>query len=77
MKIRLKTLMARSEGVFLPESVIEVSSEEAQALITGGYADPVPRPASQQKDEPSAVETAAVHPGNRAVPPESKARRTP
>jgi hypothetical protein len=77
MKIRLKTLMAGPEGVFPPGSVIEVSPEEARALIAGGYAEAVPRPAAQEKDELPAVETAAVQPGSRAVRPESKARKTP
>jgi len=36
MKMRLKTLMAGPEGVFPPGSVIEVSPEEAEALIAGG-----------------------------------------
>jgi hypothetical protein len=77
MKIRLKTLMAGPEGVFPPGSVIEVSPEESKALISGGYAEAVPRPATQPKDEPPPVETAAVQPGSRAVRPESKARKTP
>jgi hypothetical protein len=77
MKIRLKTLMAGPDGVFPPGSVIEVSPEEARALIAGGYAESVPRPAVAPKAEPPAVETAAVQPGSRAVRPESKARKTP
>ena len=76
MKIRLITLMAGPEGVFPPGSVIEVSPEEARALIAGGYAEHVP-PAALPKVEPSAVETAAVQPGSRAVRPEAKARKTP
>ena len=77
MKIRLITLMAGPEGVFPPGSVIEVSPEEARALIAGGYAEPVPRQAAPPKDELPPVETAAVQPGSRAVRPESKARKTP
>ena len=77
MKIRLITLMAGPEGVFPPGSVIEVSPEEARALIAGGYAEPVPRPAAPPKDELPPVETAAVRPGSRVVRPESKARKTP
>ena len=77
MKIRLKTLMAGPEGVFLPESVIEVSPEEARALIAGGYAEPVPRQAAPAKEEPPAVETATIQPGSRAIRPEAKARKTP
>ena len=71
------TLMAGPEGVSLPGSVIEVSPEEARALIAGGYAEPIPRPAAPPKDELLSVETAAVQPGSRAVRPESKARKTP
>jgi hypothetical protein len=77
MKIRLKSLMAGPEGVFAPGSVIEVSPEEARALIAGGHAEPVLRQAAPPKDESPPVETAAVHPGRRAVRPESKARKTP
>ena len=77
MKIRLKTLMAGPGGVFLPGSVIEVSPEEARALIAGGYAEAVPRPAAPPQNEPPPVETAAIQPGSRAVRPESKARKTP
>ncbi len=77
MKIRLKTLMAGPDGVFLPGSVIEVSPEEARALFAGGYAEPVPRPAALPKEEPPTVETAAVQPGSRAVRPDPKARKTP
>ena len=77
MKIRLITLMAGPEGVFPPGSVIEVSPEEARALIAGGYAEPVPHLAAAPKVEPSAIETAAVQPGSRAVRPEAKARKTP
>ncbi len=77
MKIRLITLMAGPEGVFPPGSVIEVSPEEARALVAGGYAEPVLRTAAPAKAEPPAVETAAVQPGSRAVRPEAKARKTP
>jgi hypothetical protein len=54
MKIRLITLMAGPEGVFPPGSVIEVSPEEACALIAGGYAEPVLRQAAPAKEEPPA-----------------------
>lgn len=77
MKIRLITLMAGPEGVFPPGSVIEVSPEEARALVAGGYAEPLPRPAAPPKEEPSTVETATVQPGSRAVRPDPKARKTP
>ncbi len=77
MKIRLITLMAGPAGVFPPGSVLEVSPEEARALIAGGYAEPVPRPAAAPKVEPPAVETATIQPGSRAVRPEAKARKTP
>ncbi len=75
MKIRLKTLMAGPEGVFPPGSVIEVSSEEARALIAGGYAEPVPNPDAPQAPELPVVETAALEPGSRAVKPPVRPRR--
>ncbi len=65
MKIRLKTVMAGPEGVFSPGTVIEVTGEEAQALLSAGYADPVE----------FTPETAAIDPGMRAVRPASRPRK--
>jgi len=72
MKIRLKTLMAGPDGVFPPGSVIEVSPEEAQALIAGGYAERLERP-----PEKAEVEVAAVEPGSRATRPSARPRKIP
>jgi len=77
MKVRLKTLMAGPEGVFLPGSVIEVSSEEARALIAGGFAEPAEQPGKPEAADPAPFETAAVEPGNRAVRPAARPRKTP
>ncbi len=77
MKIRLITLMAGPEGVFPPGSVIEVSPEEARALIAGGFAEPVNRPTGSAAAESPPVETAAFEPGNRAVKPAARPRKTP
>jgi hypothetical protein len=77
LKVQLKTLMVGPEGVFPPGSMIEVSPEEARALIAGRFAESVPRAAAPPKDELPAVETAAIQPGSRAVRPEAKARKTP
>jgi hypothetical protein len=72
MKVRLKTLMAGPEGVFSPGAVIDAGTEEAEALIAGGYAERVDPPV-----QPAAVETAAIEPGNRAMRPAARARKTP
>ncbi len=76
MKIRLKTLMAGPEGVFPPASVIETSDDEARALIAGGFAEPVHRSPGSAPADASAVETAAFEPGNRAVKPAARPRKT-
>jgi hypothetical protein len=65
MQIRLKTLMAGPEGVFGPGSVIDLDIEQAEALVTAGYAEPLERP----------VETAAIEPGTRAVKPALRPRK--
>jgi hypothetical protein len=77
MKIRLKTLMAGPDGVATPGSVIEASDDEARMLIDGGFAEAVQRVAGSAHAETSAVETAAFEPGNRAVKPPARPRKTP
>ena len=72
MKVRLKTLMAGPDGVFPPGSVIEVSLEESRSLIAGGFGEPVHAPSVTP-----AAETATIEPGNRAVRPATRARKTP
>ncbi len=42
---------AGPEGVFPPGSVVEVSPDESRALIAGGYAEPIPRPAASPKED--------------------------
>ncbi len=65
MRIRLKTLMAGPEGVFQAGSVIDIDSDEASALLSAGYAEPLEHPA----------ETAAFEPGARAVRPMPRPRK--
>ena len=65
MRVRLKTLMAGPEGVFHPGSVIDIDPDEAGALISSGYAEPLER----------SLETAAFEPGNRAVKPIPRPRK--
>jgi hypothetical protein len=65
MKVRLKTLMAGPDGMFQPGSVIDLEGNEAQSLVSAGYAEPIERP----------VETAAFEPGNRAVRPIPRPRK--
>lgn len=38
MKVKLITLMAGPEGTFSPGAVLNLESEKAIALVTGGYA---------------------------------------
>lgn len=75
MKVRLKTLMAGPEGVFPPESVVEVSREEAEALIAGGFAEVLQQPGRPSEPDPVPVETAAIEPGDRAVKPAARPRK--
>ena len=77
MKVRLKTLMAGPEGVFLPGSVIEVFHEEANALIAGGFAEPAGQAGKPEAVDPAPAQTAAVEPGNRAARPAARPRKTP
>ena len=77
MKVRLLTLMAGPEGVVHPGAVIEVSPEEAEALITGGFAERVEQSGKPETAEPAPVETAAIEPGNRAVRPAARPRKAP
>lgn len=72
MKVRLKTTMAGPEGAFPLGSVIEASAEEAEALIAGGFAEPVD--AVPVRPE---VETGAIEPGSRAMKLPARARKTP
>ena len=76
MKVRLKTTMAGPKGVFLPESAVEVSNEEAEALIAGGFAVALEQGVELAVAGPAPVETAAVEPGERAVKPAARARKT-
>ena len=77
MKVRLLTLMAGPDGVVHPGALIEVSAEEAQAFIAGGFAEQVEQSGKPEATEPAPVETAAVEPGNRAVRPAPRPRKTP
>ena len=65
MKIRLKTLMAGPQGIFMPGTVIDVDGEEFEALISGGYADRLVNP----------PETAAIDPGMKAIRPACHLRK--
>jgi hypothetical protein len=76
MKVRLKTLMAGPDGVFPPDSVIDAGDEEAEALIAGGFAEPVDCPVEPVVTGPAAVETAAIEPGSRAVKVAARPRKT-
>jgi len=72
MKVRLKTLMAGPEGVFHPGSVVHVTEDEAEAMVSAGYAERLDRPL-----ETAGVEVAGVEPGSRATRPSARLRKTP
>jgi hypothetical protein len=65
MKVRLKTLMAGPDGVFGPGSVVDIDIDQAEVLVSAGYAECLERP----------VETAALEPGTRAVKPVPRPRK--
>lgn len=41
MRVRMKTLMAGPDGVRRPDTVHDLPTAEAEALIAGGYAEKV------------------------------------
>jgi hypothetical protein len=65
MKVRLKTLMAGPEGVFQPGSVVDLDAEQAEALVSSGYAERLERP----------VETAAIEPSELEMRPAPRPRK--
>jgi hypothetical protein len=76
MKVRMKTILASPTQNAKPRQVIEVSEEEAQDLIAGGFAEAVPAPRLAETVAvavaPSPVETATAPPAEaKAVAPES------
>ena len=76
MKIKMKTLMAGPAGTRQPESVHDVSKKEADALISGGYAEAyVDRDLlakAKEEAEAETVETAEAPP-----PPETAEQPKP
>ena len=65
MKVRMRTLMAGPQGVFPPGSIVELDADDAEVLVSAGYAERLER----------AVETAAIEPGIRAVRPAPRPRK--
>jgi len=57
--------MAGPQGVFQPGSVIDLDTDEAEALVSARYAEFIDQP----------LETAAFEPGNRAVKPVPRPRK--
>lgn len=60
MKIKMRTLAAGPKGIHHPDSIRDVSPEEAAALIEGGFADRV---------DGDGVRQATISPPARAVDP--------
>lgn len=71
MRVKLRTLMAGPAGVFQPGQVLTVSTETGQALIAGGYAEPVAEAARP------AAETAELPQGETAAPRAPRPPKTP
>lgn len=44
MRVKLRTLMANPNGVFLPSAIVDLPSGEAEELVKGGYAEAVEPP---------------------------------
>lgn len=62
MRVVMRTLSAGPRGVVRAGEVVDVSKEEAELLLSGGYAD-VPKEAVRR----GIVETAAVRPEETAA----------
>lgn len=66
MKIRMKTLMCGPSGTAMPGEVIDRPLQEAEALVKGGFAEPMPEPTTYETAEASpAPESAEVMPARR------------
>ncbi len=66
MKIRMKALMCGPSGTAAPGDVIDRPQQEAEALVKGGFAEPVPEPVTYQTAEaPPAPERAEIAPARR------------
>lgn len=61
MRLRMVTLAAGPDGVYLPGSIVEVEDETAARMVAGGYALPV--------DIPLVSPSAVAHGQERAVNP--------
>lgn len=44
MRVKLRTLMANPNGVFLPNAIVDLPNGEAEELVKGGYAEAVEPP---------------------------------
>jgi len=77
MRIKMKTTMAGPEGVASADAVTDVDPRRADALIEGGYAEPVEPwvPKRRRRRKAKAPENATTTPpenaaGREAGPPE-------
>ena len=68
MRIKMKTLMAGPDGIRKPDTVYDLPTAEAEALIAGGFAEKVERAAKPEAAEPR---TATRGRGRTATKPEA------
>lgn len=72
MRVKMKTLMAGPDGVRKPDTVHDLPSAEAEALIAGGYAEKVEKVAKPEADALSAPRTATRGRGRTGTKPDAE-----
>lgn len=68
MRVKMKTLMAGPDGIRKPDTIHDLPTAEAEALIAGDYAEKVERAAKPEAAEPR---TATRGRGRTAAKPEA------
>jgi len=75
MKVKMQTTMASADGIVAAGSVVELATDTAQALIDGGFARAVVKPAPAV-DEAATEVDGADEPATKALKaPAAKARK--
>lgn len=69
MRVKMKTLMAGPDGIRKPDTIHDLPTAEAEALIAGGYAEKVEK--SAKPDAASAPRTATRGRGRTAAKPDA------
>lgn len=75
MRVRLKSLIAGPDGVFAPGT--ELDRADGEALVAGGYAEPLEAPAPAASEQaPQPVERAVEPAAEQAVAQPQRGRRS-